>query len=73
MILSGKKIAENINKNIIIEPYNEDQLNPNSYNLRLHNELLVYDDSPLDMKFENKTSKLIIPETGIVLEPNSKI
>ena len=69
MILSGKKIAENINKNIIIEPYNEDQLNPNSYNLRLHNELLVYDDSPLDMKFENKTSKLIIPETGIVLEP----
>ena len=41
---------------------------PNSYNLDLH-ELLVYNDSPLDMKFENKTSKLIIPESGTALEP----
>ena len=57
MILSGKKIAQHINQDIIIEPYNSKQLNPNSYNLRLHNELLVYNDSPLDMKFENKTSK----------------
>ena len=69
MILSGKKIAKNINQDIIIEPYNEQQLNPNSYNLRLHNELLVYNNSPLDMKLENKTSKIIIPESGFLLEP----
>ena len=69
MILSGKKIAKNINQDIIIKPYNEKQLNPNSYNLRLHNELLVYDNSPLDMKLENKTSKLIIPQSGLLLEP----
>ena len=42
MILSGKEI--------VIEPFSEKQLNPNSYNLRLHNELLVYDETILDMK-----------------------
>lgn len=69
MILSGKKIKEQLGKEIIIEPYNEKQLNPNSYNLKLHNELLVYDEEVLDMKKENKASKIIIPEEGIVLQP----
>lgn len=69
MILSGKKIKEQIGKEIIIEPYSEKQLNPNSYNLKLHNELLVYDEEVLDMKKENKASKIVIPEEGIVLQP----
>ncbi|MFL0251302.1 dCTP deaminase [Clostridium neuense] len=69
MILSGKKIKEQLGKEIIIEPYSEKQLNPNSYNLKLHNELLVYDEEVLDMKKENKASKIIIPEDGIVLQP----
>ncbi|MCD2346728.1 dCTP deaminase [Clostridium guangxiense] len=69
MILSGKKIKEGLGKEIIIEPFNGKQLNPNSYNLKLHNELLVYDEEVLDMKKENKASKLIIPEEGIVLQP----
>jgi len=70
MILSGKEIVKKIGKDIIIEPFNEEQINPNSYNLRLHNELLVYDDEVLDMKKENKASKLIIPEEGLLLERN---
>lgn len=69
MILSGKEIAKNIGKDIIIEPYNEKQLNPNSYNLRLHNELLVYDEEVLDMKKPNKYKSIIIPEEGLLLEP----
>ena len=69
MILSGKEIKNKLGKEIIIEPYNEKQLNPNSYNLRLHNELLVYDEEILDMKKKNKFKKLIIPEEGLVLEP----
>lgn len=69
MILSGKKIKEQLGKEIIIEPYSEKQLNPNSYNLKLHNELLVYDEEVLDMKKENKASEIIIPEEGIVLQP----
>lgn len=70
MILSGKEIEKKIGKDIIIDPFNPNQLNPNSYNLRLHNELLVYKDHTLDMKKENKAKKIIIPEEGFVLEPN---
>lgn len=69
MILSGKEIKNRLGKDIYIEPYNENQLNPNSYNLRLHNELLVYEDSVLDMKKENKAKSIIIPPEGLLLEP----
>lgn len=69
MILSGKEIKNKIGKEIKIEPYNEKQLNPNSYNLRLHNELLVYDEEILDMKKPNKVKRIVIPEEGLVLEP----
>lgn len=70
MILSGKEIYKHIGKEIIIEPFDEKRLNPNSYNLSLHNELLVYNSKVLDMKTANETSKLIIPENGLLLEPN---
>ncbi|WP_055668034.1 dCTP deaminase [Desnuesiella massiliensis] len=70
MILSGLEIENRLGKDIFIEPYNKSQLNPNSYNLRLHNELLVYENTELDMKKENKARKIIIPPEGIVLEPN---
>lgn len=44
MILSGKEILKEREKgNIIITPFNEKQLNPNSYNLKLDNELMIYD------------------------------
>ena len=70
MILSGKEIQSKIGKEIYIDPFNESQINPNSYNLKLHNELLVYDNNILDMKKENKAKKIIIPSEGILLEPN---
>lgn len=69
MILSGKEIQKHIGNEIIIEPYDKKRINPNSYNLSLHNELLVYENEPLDMKTPNATRKLIIPEQGLVLEP----
>ena len=69
MILSGKEIEKRMGKEIIVEPYNKEQLNPNSYNMRLHNELLIYDEDVLDMKKPNKTKKIIIPEEGLLLEP----
>ncbi|MEZ4978741.1 MAG: dCTP deaminase [Chitinophagales bacterium] len=71
MILSGKKIKEELNENIFITPFDEKQLNPNSYNLRLFNELLVYDKHELDMKTPNTASKIIIPEEGLLLETNT--
>lgn len=68
MILSGKKIKEKLGTSIIIDPFDESLLNPNSYNLRLHDELLVYETPVLDMKTPNPVSRLTIPKEGLVLE-----
>ena len=68
MILSGKEIIKRKDKDIIINPFDENKINPNSYNLTLHNELMVYDKTPLDMKKNNPASKIIIPEDGLLLD-----
>ena len=70
MILSGKEIHKHIGGKIVIEPFNEKKLNPNSYNLTLADELLVYDQPVLDMKRPNPTSRLTLPEEGMVLQPH---
>lgn len=70
MILSGLEIEKNLGKNIIIEPFNRSQLNSNSYNVRLHNKLLVYKEKTLDMKKPTETKEIIISEEGFKLEPN---
>lgn len=69
MILSGHEIKNKIGKGIVIDPFSERQLGPNSYNLRLDKELLVYENHMLDMKKENKAKNLVIPAEGLVLEP----
>ncbi|TVR68979.1 MAG: dCTP deaminase [Spirochaetaceae bacterium] len=69
MILSGREIRSHLGKRITIEPYNESQLNPNSYNLRLHNQLRVYRNRVLDMRVENLSEEIIIPPEGLELEP----
>ncbi|MBN1052885.1 dCTP deaminase [Clostridium botulinum] len=69
MILSGKEILKHMGEDIVIEPFSEERINPNSYNLTLFNELLVYKNETLDMKIPNETEKLIIPEEGLLLEP----
>ncbi|TCL70871.1 dCTP deaminase [Hydrogenispora ethanolica] len=68
MILSGRAIKAKLGKQIIIDPFREEQLNPNSYNLRLHHELLVYEEPVLDMKRPNPFRQLTIPPEGLVLE-----
>lgn len=70
MILSGLEIEKNLGKNIIIEPFSRSQLNSNSYNVRLHNKLLVYKEKTLDMKKPNETKEIIISDKGFKLEPN---
>jgi len=70
MILSGLKIREEVESGKIqIDPFSEKQLNPNSYNLRLHDELLVYTEPVLDVKKANAYEILRIPEEGMILEP----
>lgn len=67
--LSGLEIRKRLGNEIVIEPFREERLNPNSYNLTLHYLLLVYKNPVLDMKTPNATDELEIPESGLTLEP----
>lgn len=83
MILTGKEIEKRLNTDIKITPYDPKLLNPNSYNLRLHNELAVYKPMKeikamrlpteykveLNMKKYNPIEALTISENGLLLEP----
>ena len=71
MILSGKTIKEKLGKEIKIQPFTDRALNPNSYNLTLHNELMVYEDHELDMRVENKATTISIPPEGLLLKPGT--
>lgn len=54
---------------LFIEDFDEKRLNPNSYNLRLSDELLIYEDVVLDPRVECKTRPIKIPPEGLILEP----
>ncbi len=69
MILSGQEIQKQLGKGLVIKPFVKEQINPNSYNLLLHNELLIYSNSTLDMKADNEHHRLMIPESGLLLQP----
>ncbi|MCR9143307.1 MAG: dCTP deaminase [bacterium] len=69
MILTGPEIQKRMGDDIKIEPYDANLINPNSYNLRLHNEFLVYTNKELDMKHPNPTEKIVVGDEGILIEP----
>ena len=64
MILTGDEIKKNVGSNIVIEPFDEQNLNPNSYNLTLHNEIMTYEEVVLDMRKPNRVRRASIPEDG---------
>lgn len=70
MILSGNEIRARLGGDITIDPYDDTRVNPNSYNLTLYDELMVYEEIVLDMKKPHRVRRLRIPEEGIVLSPN---
>ncbi len=70
MILSGNEIRKNLGTNIVIDPFDEGNLNPNSYNLTLHDELMIYEEVILDMRKANRVRRFTIPDEGLVLQPN---
>lgn len=70
MILSGREIRSHLGDRIVIDPFSEQQLNPNSYNLKLHDGLRVYQSTELDMRVENPSEELKIPAEGLLLEPH---
>ncbi len=70
MILSGHQIQSRLQSDILIDPFDETHLNPNSYNLSLHNELMTYEEVVLDMRKANRVRRIEIPREGYVLNPN---
>jgi len=70
MILSGLEIQKQVqNGKISVDDFDAVRLGPNSYNLRLHDELLVYEDDVLDMKKKSGMKTIKIPPEGFVLQP----
>lgn len=70
MILTGSEILKNVrNGKIIIEPFDERMINPNSYNFTLGKRLIVYENYVLDAKKNNAVREMLIPESGITLAP----
>ena len=69
MILTGEEIRKHLGEDIRIEPFEAARLNPNSYNLTLHHELLIYEEVVLDMRCPSRTRRIAIPPEGIVLNP----
>lgn len=71
MILTGSKISEEVkNGKIIIEPFNYESINPNSYNYALGDYVKVYKNEILDSKRQEEVEIIKIPDDGLVLSPN---
>ena len=69
MMLSGDEIRERLGTDIQITPFEDACVNPNSYSLSLHDELLVYEEVVLDTRSSNRFRTLQIPEEGLILSP----
>lgn len=70
MILSGDEIQRRFGNQLLIDPFDPGRLNPNSYNLSLHDELLVYEEVVLDAATPNRYRRIEIPADGITIQPN---
>lgn len=70
--LSSMTIEQEIGMgNIIIKPFTKDNLNPNSYDLTLSNQLKRYRRyNILDIKKKNEVAKIKIKDDGMILYPN---
>jgi dCTP deaminase len=68
--LTGNEIIEQVRqKRIIIEPFSDAQVNPNSYNYRLSPNLKRLRNAVIDMRVPDEFEEIVIPESGFVLSP----
>ena len=71
MILTGPEITKAVSDDRIrIDPFSAEQVNPNSYNVRLGDTLLTYTDEVVDANLANPTSATRLDEQGLVLRPD---
>lgn len=70
MILTGPEITQAATDGRIrITPFSEEQINPNSYNVRLGDSLLLYTNDVVDAYAANPTRTVRVPDDGFVLQP----
>lgn len=70
MILTGPEIKKQVTLGRLhIVPFLEENINPNSYNYRLHEDLLEIIDYPIDPKGQPNFHKIKISPAGYVLYP----
>jgi dCTP deaminase len=70
VILTGSEIANAVNGGeIVIEPFVESHLGPNSYDFRLGSSCLIYGSNELDSALRNPTVAVEFPSEGLVLDP----
>ena len=68
MILTGEEISNQVSmQRIKISPFNREQITTNSYDIRLDDTLIRYTSDVIDPKIQ----EIKIPETGLILEPQS--
>ncbi|GAB4091669.1 dCTP deaminase [Flaviaesturariibacter terrae] len=71
MILSDKRILEEINKGtILVRPFDRACLGSNSYDVHLGRTLATYRNHILDAKLHNEIEYFDIPDEGFVLYPH---
>ncbi len=72
MILTDQQILEEIKTGtIIIEPFRDDCLGTNSYDVHLSKYLATYKNRELDAKKHNEINIFEIGEDGFLLQPNT--
>lgn len=70
MILTGNEISKQVRMgNIVIDPFNERNVNPNSYNYRLGNYYTIVPETSNKLTELRDHSKIDIPNTGLMLIP----
>lgn len=70
-ILTGSEIIKQVmDGRIIINPFNLNNIGPNSYDLTLGSSLSTYANKLLDANEENQMTTFDIPDSGFILQPN---
>ncbi len=71
MILTGHEIKKQVNKGrIVIDPFDERNIQPNSYDFHLGKYIKVYTNKILDSKKKNLVKEIEIPKEGLLLKPD---
>lgn len=71
MILTGPRIQQKVASNdITIKPFDPKLVNPNSYDFRLGDKLVIYKDKILDSRKDNPIEEIQLLEEGYTLRPD---